>query len=165
MKGKTMKWWRKMSGRLTDAERDKREESETTATPGDRGISVLIFSLIAWCFSLSVSNKNKLHNAVNMSTEVSEKQQNCHDIDLWGSSDKGKVGWKLCNTSSYQCAQAVGVRLKVYSTGAPLWTYGPENIHTHQHVTFLITFLINYENDNSMDLAFRYYCCMPCPLS
>lgn len=40
-------------------------------------MSFLIFIFIAWCVSLSVSNKNKLHNAVNMSTEVSEKQQNC----------------------------------------------------------------------------------------
>lgn len=33
--------------------------------------SILISSFIAWYFSLSVSNKNKLHNAVNMSAEVS----------------------------------------------------------------------------------------------
>lgn len=39
--------------------------------------SILIFSFIAWYFSLSVSNKNKLHNAVNMSAEISGKQQNC----------------------------------------------------------------------------------------
>lgn len=78
-----------MSKRLTDAEREreresktKREASETTTTRGDGGIRILIFSFIAWWFSLFVSNKNKLHNAVNMSTEVSEKTAKLPDIDL-----------------------------------------------------------------------------------
>lgn len=45
-------------------------------------MSTLIFVFIVWGFSLAVSNKNKLPNAVKMSTEVSEKQPKLHDIDL-----------------------------------------------------------------------------------
>ena len=67
------------------ADGDTNKEGRKT-TRGDEGVSILIFSFIACCSSFSVSNKNKLHNPVCMSTKVSAEMR---DTDLWGSSEGG----------------------------------------------------------------------------
>lgn len=64
-------------------QRDENEGGASAATPGNKDITILICIFMALYFSLSVNNKknnnnkNALHNAVKISTEVSEKHPNC----------------------------------------------------------------------------------------
>lgn len=126
-----------MIERRTYAERDENKEGRKWNYSNLRGRRHRHFNSHLYCMApFIVSNKNKLHNAVNMSTEVSEKQQDCMTLicELWGKCGRVVMQHILLSVHTSRWCPAEGL---LYSSEPPLWTSGPTN-HSNSPA-FLIT--------------------------